>query len=397
MSSPSFDPLRIVFSGMVASVPGLGGATWATLQWLLGLQGLGHDVYLVDQVGADQLRPAGTTLADSQNAAYCRQVMVRFGLEDRASLVLAGSRETVGVELDRLLDIVRSADLLINVAGALRHDLVTEIPVRAYLDLDPGFVQLWHEIEGIDMGLEGHTHFVTVGLLVGARDCGVPVLGRAWITTPPPVVLKHWPVPDGPTEDALTTVANWRSYGSIEHGGVLYGQKAHALRTLIELPRATPTRFRLALRIHPDEVRDLGALRANGWELVDPAQAAGTPDLYWRFVRSSMGEFGIAKSGYVASHSGWFSDRSACYLASGRPVLAHDTGFGRVLPTGEGLFAFTTAADVLAGIDRIHSDYQGQRFAAREIAEAHLESGRVIGRLLEELGGTRVSRPSVTP
>jgi hypothetical protein len=267
------------------------------------------------------------------------------------------------------------------------QELIGRIPVRVYLDLDPAFVQLWHAVQGIDMRFAGHTHFVTVGLALGQSGCSVPTCGLPWLTTLQPVVLGHWPVAEGVTHDALTTVGNWRGYGSVEHEGVFYGQKAHSLRPLLALPTRTREKFLLALAIHPGEAKDLEALAGNGWGLIDPARVAGTPGEYRNFLQTSKAEFGIAKGGYVASRCGWFSDRSACYLASGRPVLAQQTGFDRHLPTGEGLFAFATIDDVLAALESLNSDYRRHARAARAIAEDYFDSDRVLSRLLEMVGG----------
>jgi hypothetical protein len=185
--------------------------------------------------------------------------------------------------------------------------------------------------------------------------------------------------------DALTTVGNWRSYGSIERDGVHYGQRAHSLREVVELPRRTTERFELALAIHPDEHRDLEALSGNGWHLVDPAQVAGTPSAYREFVQRSKGELGVAKSGYVRSRCGWFSDRSCCYLASGRPVVAQETGFSDFVPTGEGLLAFENVDDAASAVEALRHDYARHARAAREFAEEHLDSDVVLGRLLERV------------
>jgi hypothetical protein len=374
---------------MVAADPFQGGATWAVLQYLLGFTRLGHDVFFVEPLPEKSLRPAGAPLARSTNAAYFRAVTEQFGLARNSALLLAGTRQTVGAPYEQLSNIARRAHLLVNISGMLTdEELTAHIPLRVYLDLDPAFNQLWHQTQGIDMRFAGHTHFVTVGLAVGEVDCVVPICGLDWLTTLQPVVLAHWPRADRVTYDALTTVGNWRAYGSVEHGGVFYGQKAHALRPLMTLPTLTAEKFMLALAIHPEEKKDLEALRSNGWHLLDPARVASTPDSYRRFLAGSKAEFGIAKSGYVASRCGWFSDRSACYLASGRPVLAQDTGFGRFLPTGEGLFAFRTAEDVLAGVEELRDDYPRHARAARAIAEQHFDSDRVLGRLLRRLGAT---------
>jgi hypothetical protein len=286
-----------------------------------------------------------------------------------------------------LREVARRTDLLVNVSGMLADgELTGRIPVRVYLDLDPAFNQLWHATQGIDMRFAGHNRFVTVGQAIGRPECTVPTCGLPWVPTLQPVVLAHWPMAEGVTHDALTTVGNWRGYGSIEYGGVFYGQKAHALRPLISLPTLTDEKFVLALAIHPDEKKDLAALAGNGWRLLDPAEVAGTPASYRRFVQGSMAEFGIAKSGYVASRCGWFSDRSACYLASGRPVLAQETGFSRFLPTGEGLFAFETCDQVLAGIEVLRRNYTRHARAARALAEEYFDSDKVLTRFLQGIG-----------
>jgi hypothetical protein len=200
------------------------------------------------------------------------------------------------------------------------------------------------------------------------------------------VVLEQWPqVRASPERDAWTTIANWRGYGSIEWQGRHLGQKAHAFRELFELPSLSADRFEVALAIHDDEERDLEALSRNGWSLLDPGVVAGDPDGYRRFIRESVAELGVAKTGYLESRSGWFSDRSACYLASGRPVLAQDTGFSDHLPTGVGLVPFRTLDDAVEGVGRIRRDHDRHARAAREFAETYLDSDRVLARLMTEL------------
>ena len=213
-------------------------------------------------------------------------------------------------------------------------------------------------------------------------NCPVPTCGLNWLKTFQPIVLEHWPVAHEIKHDALTTIANWRGYGSIELNGVNYGQKVHSLRQFVSLPALTEEKFSLALAIHPDEKKDLAALRENHWQLLDPARVANTPQAYADFIRGSKAEFGIAKSGYVNSRCGWFSDRSVCYLASGRPVIAQDCGFKNLLPTGEGLLAFNTSDEVLAAIDSMNSDYARHAKHAREIAVEFFDSDKVLKRLL---------------
>jgi hypothetical protein len=377
------DRLKILLSGMVARDPHQGGATWAVLQYVAGLAHLGHEVVLVEPIGRGDgfdLRAEG-----AEALSYFHSLAM---LEGRSALLVPGTELTAGLRYPELVRFASEADLLINISGMLRDERLLEpIPVRAFLDLDPGFNQVWHET-GNDMGLGLHTHFLSVGQSLGREGCPIPDCGKSWVPTLPPVALDHWPAePSAPRHDAFTSVGHWRSYGSIEHGGVHYGQRAHSLRQLIDLPRRTDSRFQLALGIHPDESADLEALRSNDWEMLDPYEAAGDPCVYAEFVRGSKAELSVAKSGYVASRSGWFSDRSACYLASGRPVVAQETGFADFLPTGEGLLAFATTAEAADAVAAVEADLKRHSAAARALAEEHLASSKVLPRLLDELGG----------
>jgi len=364
---------------MVAGDPHQGGASWAVLQYVAGLHGMGHEVMLVEPVPGEALAPG------AEVARYFRSLPL---LDGRAALLAADGEQTVGLPYSELADFAADADLLLNLSGLLRDERLLEpIPVRAFVDLDPGFNQVW-AAAGEDMGLDLHTHFVTIGSRVGAQGCPIPTCGRVWIASLPPVALEHWPLVDAtPQRDAFTSVGNWRSYGSINHGGIHYGQRAHSLRGLIDLPRRVEAKLQLALGIHPGERADLDALRRNGWQLLDPATLAGTPAAYAEFIRGSRAELCVAKSGYVESRSGWFSDRSACYLASGRPVVAQDTGFGERLPIGEGLLAFDTAAQAADAIRAVDADPGRHGAAARALAEEHLDARKVLTALLERLGG----------
>jgi hypothetical protein len=372
--------LKILLAGMVAGDPRQGGASWAVLQYVAGLRSLGHEVLLVEPVAADKLDPGGEV------ASYFERLPL---LDGGAALLARGSEQTLGLAYAELERFAAGADLLFNISGMLRDERLLEpVPIRAFLDLDPGFNQVWHET-GSEMGLDLHTHFLSVGQCLGRAGCPIPDCGRDWIGTLPPVALEHWPSePAPPRHDAFTSVGHWRSYGSIEHGGIQYGQRAHSLRKLIELPQRADSRFELALGIHPDESADLEALHAGGWGLLDPDQVAGGPGDYADFVRGSKAELSVAKSGYVASRSGWFSDRSACYLASGRPVVAQETGFSEFLPAGEGLLAFSTVAGAVEAVAAVEADRGRHGAAARALAEEHLDARKVLTRLLERLGGS---------
>lgn len=379
--------LRILFGGAFARVPRQGGLDWVVLQWVLGLRRLGHEVLLVEPLRRADLTPGGTSLEKSDNARHFRRVVTAFGLGGSAALVLTDSRRSFGLAYDDLERWCRRADLSIDIAGGLSRTTFAETPpLRLYLDLDPGFTQLWQAAEGIDMRFDGHTHFATVGLCLDQAPAMIPRCGIDWVPTPQPVVLDEWPVAERLERDAWTTVANWRGYGSIQVDGVVLGQKVHSFRRLLDLPQRTGARFDLALAIDPGEPDDLAALTGNGWNLIDPLTVADSPQSYRRFVRGSLGELGVAKSGYVESRCGWFSDRSACYLASGRPVIAQETGFSRVLPTGRGLFAFETREDIESALEEVASRPRHHRRAARDLAAEHFDSDRVLGRLLDVVG-----------
>ena len=377
----------ILVSGMVAADPWQGGATWAVLQYILGLRQLGHQVYFIEPISAKALRPAGTKLASSENADYFSSVISEFDLLEHAAMLAENSKETCGLGYDRLETIARRADVLLNISGMLTDEnLLKSIPIRVYLDIDPAFNQLWSAVEGVDMRFAGHTHFVTIGLGIGEAECLVPTCGLTWIKTLQPIVLDYWESAGQVTYDAFTTVGNWRGYGSIEHEGLHFGQKAHSLRQFFDLPAQTHERFVLALSIHPDETKDLAALAKSGWHLIDPAKVAGSPGTYREFIQASKAEFGIAKSGYVVSNCGWFSDRSVCYLASGRPVIAQETGFSSYLPTGEGLFAFTNTEDVVHAVEQLRADYKRHAIRARSLAQEHFDSAKVLPKLLQQIG-----------
>jgi hypothetical protein len=354
--------VKIVVGGMTSDVPGQGGATWAVLQYVLGLRRLGHEVVLVEPVRSLE-----------RSAGYFRRLARTFALD--AILLERGSRHRIELT-SRQPD---GADLLLNLSGVLPESFGADLSV--YVDLDPGFTQAWHA-QGVDVGLDRHDRFVTVGRLVGQPACPIPVCNKDWLTTPQPVVLDRWPYATRVQHEAATTIGHWRSYGSLVHDGIDYGQRAHATRELIQLPELTDVRVLLALAIDPAEREDLAALNGHGWQLTDPARVASTPGSYRRFVQGSLLELGIAKRGYVTSRSGWFSDRSVCYLASGRPVVAQDTGFSTWLPTGAGLLTFTTAEEAATALDEVVCDYDRHRRAARTIAEEVFDSDRVLKELL---------------
>jgi hypothetical protein len=204
-------------------------------------------------------------------------------------------------------------------------------------------------------------------------------------------VLEHWPAVPTLELERFTTIASWRgTYGPVEYEGKTFGLKVHEFRKFLELPQRAPGRFEVALDIHPDDAADRERLLQHGWVLTDPVEASGDPERFRSYIQASGAEFSVAQGIYVATNSGWFSDRTVRYLASGKPVLVQDTGFSRTLPASEGLVAFRTLDEAAAGATMIITDYERHARAARTIAEEFFDSDKVLGNLVEQLG---IARP----
>ncbi len=367
----------VVVAGAVANKPLNGGEAWSRLTLVRGLLELGVDAYLVEEL--DPVRDA--------SVAHFQNVVAQAGLGDRASLVCGPGEDTEGLTFDQVREIARSADLLINVSGHLqRPALKDSFRRRAFLDLDPGFTQLWQSAGVSGARLEGHEVYFTVGANVGRPGCSIPTCGLDWRPTRPVVLLDDWPMVTGGCE-RFTTISSWRGpFGPISLNGKTYGLKVHEFRRFIELPQRTGLGFELALDIDPSETADLARLRDHGWGLADPSLVAADLDTYRGYVQGSGAEFGVAQGIYVETSSGWFSDRTVRYLASGKPVLLQDTGLRSLYPTGWGLVPFLTLEQAVRGAASIVADYERHAEAARSLAERYFSAAAVLARLLEDSG-----------
>lgn len=381
----------IVVAGSLAQKPGRGGHAWVFLQYLLGFRKLGWDVLFVDRLEPEmcvdeQGRPA--PLEESWNVRYVSDVMRPFGLERTVAILCEGGTRTLGMNRRALLNRVRSCDALINVMGFLNdEELLASAPLRVFLDIDPGFGQMWQAL-GLHDAFRGHDAYVTIAGNIGQPTCAIPTCGLDWITTVPPIVLDEWPAaPVDPASQPTTSIASWRgAYGPVPYKGKTYGLRAREFRKFAALPRHSDGAFELALDIHPGDATDIDLLRGNGWSLVPPRDVAGDPWSYGRYIRRSAAELMVAKGMYVDTNSGWVSDRSICYLASGRPVLAQDTGIGRLLPTGEGLLTFTSLEEAAEAARAIRREPRRHQIAARRMAEEYFDSATVLGSLANRLG-----------
>ena len=366
---------RLTIAGSIAQKPHQAGHSWQFLQYLLGFRRLGWDVLFLDRLEGD----------DPEGLRYLEDLMGRFGLEHAWSAALDDGTHA-GVARASVLDHVRGSEFLLNVMGFLTDEQILDAARRrVFLDTDPGFGQMWRALGLADV-FAGHDRHVTIGERIGCDDCTVPTCGLTWITTPQPVVLEEWPAAPPPIRTDFTTVARWRgAYGPVDYDGRRYGLRVHEFRKFAELPHSTDARFELALDIHPAETADLDLLDDGGWALIDPKGAGATADSYHAYIEGSAAEFMVAKGMYVESRSGWFSERSICYLATGRPVLAQDTGLAGLYPVGEGLLTFSTLAEAAAGVEEIRSDYPRHSRAAREMAVEYFDSDKVLGRLVREI------------
>ncbi len=312
--------------------------------------------------------------------------MRRFGLGDRWILLFDRGRQEFGLSRKDVVDRLRHSAFLLNVMGYLEdEEMLAASSKRVFLDIDPGFGQMWQEL-GQALIFQGHDDYVTVGLNVGSPACTVPTLGIEWIPTRPPVVLGEWAAEPGHGHH-FTTVASWRGiFDPVEYRGQKYGLRVHEFRKFFDLPRRTSMQLEIALDIDAADADDLRQLHSNGWLITDPVVAAGDPWRYRDYVRGSKAELTVAKGMYVQTGSGWFSDRSACYLASGRPVVVQDTNLTAQLPTGDGLLVFSTADDAAHCVASVVEDYSHHAQAAREVAADCFGSDVVLSALLARLG-----------
>lgn len=362
-----FSHLRIVVLGYIVRGP-LGGLAWHHMQYVLGLARLGHDVYFIED--SDDYPacydPARDVIATDPSFGlnFIASAFTRLGLKERWAYHDAHTSRWHGLAATRAIDICASADILLNLSGVnpLRS-WVEQIPVRAFVDTDPAFTQIRHLTdEAARLLAAQHTVFFTFAENIQRPGCLVPADGFSWQPTRQPIVLDAWLVTEGHRKGKWTTVMQWDSYRKLEYQGRRYGMKSDSFKDYMEMPARAGRIFELALGSQ-SAPREL--LANKGWTLRDPLEVTRDPWTYQQYLQESKAEWSVAKHGYVASRSGWFSERSAAYLASGRPVLTQETGFSEWLQTKAGVIAFSTPEEALAGIEEINRRYEFHCRAAR--------------------------------
>ena len=373
----------IVFAGALGRFP-IGGHAWTEMQYLLGLRELGHDVYFLEECGEGSWvynwETEQITTDLKYPTDYVRKCLEPVGFGDR--WIYRAGDHSLGMDLEEFLEVCSRADLF----------LIRGCPItlwrseydwpgrRIFIDSDPGFTQF--SLAKGDADLAGTVtrceRLYTIGQRIGATDCVIPTVGRKWLKTVFPVSLSHWQTVKNDDARYFTSIIQWQSYKDVVYEGARYGNKACEFPRFIDLPRSTKQPLLLALT--GGQPQDLAS---HGWDVTVGWVASLTPDAYMSFIQGSRAEFGVAKHGYVQTRGGWFSDRSICYLASGRPVLVQDTGQADWLPVGDGLLTFRDVPEAVNGIDKINADYDSHRRKARLLAEEYFASDRVLTCLLD--------------
>ena len=368
--------MKILVAGIIARYP-FGGVTWCSLMYLLGLRALGHDVFYIEDTGECVYDPVLNTRSTdpAYGTSYIHKALEPFGLGERWAFVnYDGSYH--GKSADEVRRYAADADLFVNLSGGswFWRDEYARIPHKVFIDSDPAFTQLaiakaepWYVAF-----FQRFDHLFTFGANIGTPASPIPTGEFVWHKTWQPVTMDDWQPARAP-RDRFTTVMTWQIESFTDVGG----NKDQEFVKFIDLPSRTPQRFELAIN-GPQQL-----LRQSGWDTVDAMQVSRTPNDYRDFIHGSKAELGVAKHTYVVNRTGWFSDRTECYLASGRPAVVQDTGWTGHLPSGSGLHAFSTMDEAIAGIDRINGAYDTHANAAREIARAHFDARVVLPALLE--------------
>lgn len=387
--------MRIVVTGLVATYP-MGGVAWDYLAYVDGFRRLGCEVLYLEDTGQWVYDPVRQTFTDdlSANVRYLVDALATIGAADTPFSVLGPDGTRHGVAAPDVARFCRSADLFLNVSGSCwLRDEYRGARCTAYLDSDPGYTQAkllakergtasQDDLFSVDL-IHSHDRFLTFAEHVGRPGCLVPSGGLQWIPTRQPLVLDHWPYQFDPAAERFTTVMSWKTDVSLPMiDGVRYGGKDVEFTRFIDMPRRT----RVPLEVALAGDAPLDRLRAHGWRVVSARERSATMESYRSYLRQARGEWSVAKNVYVALDTGWFSCRSAAFLALGKPVVVQDTGFSRYYPTGEGLFAFTTPEQAAEALERIEADYRRHCEAARAVAEDCFAAEKVLTRLLTDCG-----------
>lgn len=405
---------RIIVTGLIAQHPDMGGITWHYLHYLLGFSRLGYDVFYFEDSGEYPYNLQGGPNRNDwiakncdYNISYLSEVMSRYGFQDRWAYRFPKENKWFGISDYRRKEVISTSDLLFNVSGTLEMPSeYRQISLLVYIDTDPIITQLkiaLRKKEIIDQ-IETHDIHFSFGELISADNYDN---GTDWLPTRQPIILSEWRSTFGKL-DKYTTVMNWTSYEPLSFANQTFGQKDVEFNRFLKLAKCVaPVELEIALgrtqhkrwqskNLNVDlEILGLlddkvnwspdDLLRKAGWSVVDSIDKCGNLDKYRQYIQSSKAEWSVAKNAYVQGQPGWFSERSACYLASGKPVIVQETGFSNVLPTGKGILPFKDIQEAIEAIDQVEGEYEIHAEAARDIALSYFDSDKVLASLIERV------------
>jgi len=367
----------------------MAGIAWQALHYVLGLRRLGFDVWYIEDSGANPYDPRQRSIVEdcSYNVAYVQSMMARYDLSDRWAYWDAANDRVYGISKERLMALYGEAAALVNLCGATRlREEHLKCPIRLFIDTDPVFEQAKIAAGNPDslQYLSMHTHHFTYGENLGAPDCPVPITHFDWKKTRPPVLVDLWDAGCVAAGPYFTTIATWENKGKdIQVGAETYRWSKHVnFLRFLDLPRQLLQPFRLAMT--PPSADIEARIRDGGWDIVDPIPVSSDMLSYRDFIVTSRGEFTVAKDIYVRPNSGWFSDRSVCYLAAGRPVITQETGFSKFVETGRGLFPFSSLEEIREAVRMINADYAKHSIGAIEVAYESFDADAVLRKLVAE-------------
>jgi hypothetical protein len=395
------EKLRIVVGGYIGLYP-TGGATWDYIQYPLGLKLLGHDVYYIEDTGQYPIFQKEEEAWDDAFSCveYLRSSMERCGMKDKWAYRDVASGKCFGMTEEKIIEICNSADLFINISySTYPRDEYMKIPNRFLIDSDPMFTQMQYVLqENSGSGksqmwttrqmVENHSHLFSFGENIGSKDCRIPSLNLKWIPTRQPIVLNLWKNDSTANSFGFTSIMNWSGRKKLLFEDQEWGQKDVEFNKFKQIPGCVKDiNFEVVINrpLNKESQFDLNEYESLGWKVLDPEATVGNASDYRNFIFNSTAEFGVAKETYVKSNSGWFSCRSACYLAAGRPVISQETTWSKYIPSGDGLFAFHDLASAADAIEAVKSNQMYHSKRALEVAIAYFDSSIVLTKMLEHL------------
>ncbi|MDH3504180.1 MAG: hypothetical protein OEM58_06585 [Nitrospirota bacterium] len=381
--------MRIICTGKIANTTV--GHIDHIMAYAVGFQKLGHEVYVMESIGSNRCIDPNHHHVPFQHwegRVHFENVMKSYGLWPRCCLIYKQGEATHGMSFAKAVKVAQDCDLLITRSGQIHKvpDIFEPPRLRAYFDGNPGHTQLMFHQQGAKFEpLDRYEYLFTLGLNIGRSSCSIPTNGHHWFPMPRPVFLPMWPMKP-PSHDRFSTISSWKGRSTLQWDGKDSGEKADNWLQFLDLPDSTGQLFEIALKMEDSRhSEDRTMFQKKGWFLTDPTALHNLQD-YQTYIGQSRGEFSVAHNRYVEFTTGWFSDRSALYLASGKPVLVQSTGIEEYLPTGTGLLTFTHKEEAAAGIEAINHDYATHYRAAREIAEEYFDSNLVLSRILKTMG-----------